>query len=151
MKAIVFLLLGFIPPLVAGPLAGMAYLEILKRRKGWYQVPFWVLLVSLDLLVMLWVATASNVWLSISSLATFAVTPGVCFVTVLVMRNAWRKLEAASGAIPASKGWFTAGRVIIPALQLGTFLVLLFIGPVLCKTGLVVCRDLLGLFSLLFA
>jgi hypothetical protein len=142
MLAIVYLLVGFLPPLVAGPLAGMAFINILKRRKGWYQIPFWALLVVLNLLIMFWVVISSGEWFSVSSFSAFFATPAASIITVLVMRNAWRKLEAAGELGAVSKRWFTAGLVLIPGLQVGMFVALLIYGPLLCKVGLVVCQDL---------
>jgi hypothetical protein len=140
MAAIVYLVLGCIPPLVAGPLAGMAYIEILKRRKGWYQIPFWVFLFILNLLVMYWVASSSEAWASISSSSAFLVTPVAAIATVFVMRSAWRRLAAAGGLDAADKRRFNLGRVLIPVLQIEIFLALLIYGPPLCKAGLVICR-----------
>jgi hypothetical protein len=142
MLAIVYLLVGFIPPLVAGPMAGIVFINILKRRKGWYQIPFWALLVVLNLLIMYWVVSSSGEWFSVSSFSAFFGTPVASIVTVLVMRNAWRRLEAGGGLEAADKRWFTAGLVLIPAVQVGMFVALLIYGPLLCKVGLVVCQDL---------
>jgi hypothetical protein len=140
--AIVFLILGFIPPLIAGPLAGLTFINILKRRKGWYQVPFWVLLVVVNLLVMYWVASSSGEWVSISSFSAYVFTPVASFITVLVMRSAWRRLEAPGGVDAAGKRWFTVSCVLIPALQVVMFVALFLFGPQLCKVGLVVCQAL---------
>ena len=142
MSALVYLLLGCLPPLVAGPLAGIAFIEILKRRKMWYQVLFWALLILLNLLIMFWVASATGAWLSIASLTAFFVTPIACILTVFVMRNAWRRLEVDHGVEGSYKPWFTFGLVLIPALQIGVFAALLIYAPWLCKVGLVICPDL---------
>lgn len=142
MLAIVFLILGLIPPLIAGPLAGLAFINILKRGKGWYQIPFWAVLVVVNLLVMYWVASSSGAWVSISSLSAYVFTPGASFVTVLVMRSVWRRLEVPGGVDAAGKRWFTVGCVLIPALQIVTFAALYHFGPQLCKVGLLVCQDL---------
>jgi len=139
MVAMIYLLLGFVPPLVAGPLAGIAFIEILKRRKLWYQIPFWALLVLLNLMVMYWVASSSGGWLPVSSLSTFFVTP---VASMLVMRNSWRRLEVTNGVDAARKRWFILGFVLIPALQIVMFVALLIYGPLLCKVGLVICLDL---------
>jgi hypothetical protein len=142
MLAMIYLLLGFVPPLVAGPLAGIAFIETLKRKKAWYQIPFWALLVLLNLMVMFWVASSSGMWLPISSLSTFFITPVASIFTVFVMRNAWRRLEVNNGVDATDKRWFTFGSVLIPALQIGMFVALILYGPWLCKVGLVICRDL---------
>jgi hypothetical protein len=142
MLAVIHLLLGFVPPLVAGPLAGFAFIEILKRKKAWYQIPFWALLILLNMLFMVWVASSSGMWSQISSLSTFFITPVAAIFTVLVMRNAWRKLEITNGVDATDKRWFTFGTVLIPALQIGMFVALIIYGPWLCKVGLVICRDL---------
>ena len=142
MLAIIYLLVGCIPPLAAGPMAGIVFINILKRRKRWYQIPFWVFLVVLNLLVMYWVASSSGMWFPIASFSAFFITPGASIVTVLVMRKAWRRLEAAGGIETIDKRWYTAGLVLIPALQVGMFVALLIYGPLLCKAGLVACSDL---------
>jgi hypothetical protein len=142
MLAFVCLLLGCIPPLAAGPLAGFAFIEILKRRKPWYQIPFWALLVLLNLLIMYWVVRESGVWLALSSLSAFFVTPVASILTVPIMRYAWRRLEATDGIEAAYKRWFTIGIVLIPVLQIGLFVALLFLAPWLCRAGLGICRDL---------
>jgi hypothetical protein len=142
MLAFVYLLLGSIPPLVAGPLAGIAFIEILKRRKVWYQIPFWALLVLLNLLIMYWVASSAGLWLSIASLSAFFITPVASIITVFMMRTAWRRLEVANRVDMAVKRWFSLGLVLIPALQIGLFAALLIYGPWLCKAGLVICPDL---------
>ncbi len=142
MLALFYLLLGFIPPLVAGPLAGIACIEILKRRKPWYQIYFWALLLVLNLLVMFWVVGSSGRWLPIASLTTFFGTPVAALLTVLVMRHFWRRLEATDGVDVARTRWFSLARVLIPALQLGTFAVFIIYAPWMCKVGLVICRDL---------
>ena len=141
MVGIVYLLLGCIPPLTAGPLAGLAFINILKRGKGWYQVPFWVLLVLVNGLVMFWVASSTDAWLSISSFSACFFTPVAAIVTVLVMRIAWRRLEASGKIQAARKGWFPIGQVLIPVLQIVSFVALLLFAPLLCKAGLVVCRN----------
>jgi len=140
MVAIVCLILGFIPPLVAGPLAGLAFINLLKRGKGWYQVPFWVLLVLVNLLVMLWVISSSGTWLPIASSAACFFTPVASVLTALVMRMAWRRLEAAGEVDPARKRWFAVGFALIPALQILMFLALIIFAPEACKIGLVVCQ-----------
>ena len=141
MLAIAFLILGFIPPLAAGPLAGLAFINILKRGKGWYQVPFWILLVVVNLLIMFWVVISSGAWLSISSFSACFFTPAASIATVLVMRIAWRSLEATGGIDVARKRWFTVGLVLIPTLQIVMFVALLIFAPLLCKVGLVVCQS----------
>jgi hypothetical protein len=140
MSAMVYLLLGCLPPLVAGPLAGIAFIEILKRRKMWYQVLFWALLILLNLLIMFWVASSTGAWLSIASLSAFFVTPIAAILTVFVMHNAWRRLEIKHEVKVSYKRWFTFGLVLIPALQIGLFAALLISGPWMCKAGLVICR-----------
>jgi hypothetical protein len=145
MLAIVLLLLGFLPPLLAGPLAGTSFITILKQEKPWYQVPFWFLLVILNLLVMIWVATSSGSWLPIASLPAFFFTPIASILTVFVMRNTWRKLEASTQIEKSRKRWFTLGLVLIPALQMSAFVALLIFAPSLCKTGFLFCPDLKGL------
>ncbi len=142
MLAIVYLFLGFIPPLIAGPLAGLTYINILKRGKGWYQIPFWASLVAVNLLVMYWIAGSAGVWISVSSFSACLFTPVAAIVTVLVMRSAWRRLEGSGGVDAAGKRWFTLGFVLIPAVQIGMFVALILFGPLLCKTGLVACRNL---------
>jgi hypothetical protein len=142
MSAIVCLLLGCLPPLVAGPLAGIAFIVTLKRRKMWYQIPFWALLVLLNLLIMFWVASSADIWSSIASLSAFFVTPVASVITVLVMRKTWRRLEVSNGVDVAATRWFTIGLVLIPALQIGFFAALLIYGPWLCNAGLVICPDL---------
>jgi hypothetical protein len=140
--AIVFLFLGFIPPLITGPLAGLTLIYTLKRGKGWYQIPFWALLVVVNLLVMYWVASTSGKWVSISSVSAYVFTPVASFVTVLVMRSAWRRIQVPVGVDAAGKRWFTVGCVLIPALQIVMFVALFLFGPQLCKVGLVVCQAL---------
>jgi hypothetical protein len=142
MAAMFYLLLGFIPPLVAGPLAGVAYIEILKRREPGYQIPFWALLFGLNLLVMVWVAGSSGTWLPISSLTAFIGTPVASILTVFVMRHFWRRLEATHGVDGGRTRWYNLGRVLIPALQLGVFAAFIICAPWLCKVGLVMCKDL---------
>jgi hypothetical protein len=142
MLAVVYLLLGFVPPLAAGPLAGIAFIEILRRRKLWYQVPFWALLVFLNLLIMYWVARSAAAWLSLSSLSAFFATPVASILTLPVMHKFWRRLEAAGGLEAAHKNWLPAGLVLIPALQLGFFIALLIFAPSACKADLVGCLDL---------
>jgi hypothetical protein len=142
MSAIIFLLLGFLPPLAAGPLAGIVFMKFLKREKVWQQILFWVVLVGLDLLIMVWVASAAGRWSSISSLSAFFGTPLASILTVYGMRKALRALET-SGSIDAHRRrWFTLGTVLIPALQLASFTALLIFAPILCKAGLIFCRKL---------
>jgi len=141
MSALVYLLLGCIPPLAAGPLAGMVFIDILKRKKPWYQVPFWALLVFLNLLVMYWVISSSGA-LSISSFSAFFATPVAAILTVPVMRKAWRRLEASGSIEAVHKGRLPFGLVLIPALQIGMFVALLVFAPLMCKAGLLVCWDL---------
>ncbi len=141
MSALVYLLLGCIAPLAAGPLAGIVFMDILKRRKPWYQIPFWALLVLLNLLVMYWVISSSGVWLSISSFSAFFATPVAAILTVPVMRIAWRRLETNGLIAPVHKDWLPFGLVLIPVLQIGTFVALLIFAPLMCKAGLLVCRD----------
>jgi hypothetical protein len=140
--ALVYLMLGFIPPLAAGPLAGLVFIDILKRGKRWYlMVPFWVLLVLVNLLVMFWVVSSSGAWFPISSTSACLFTPVASIITVLIMRFAWRKLEATGGMDVARKRWFTTGLVLIPALQVMVFVAMVILAPWLCKVGLVICQD----------
>jgi hypothetical protein len=139
--AIVYLLLGFIPPLIVGPLAGFTFITILKRGKGWYQIPFWALLVVVNLLVMFWVVSSSGVWVSISSFSAWFFTPVAPFLTLLVMRRIWRRSEVTNGVDVAARRRFNVGFVLIPVLQIVMFVALILFGPLLCKIGLVVCQD----------
>lgn len=141
MSALVYLLLGCIPPLAAGPLAGIVFVDILKRRKPGHQVAFWALLVFLNLLVMFWVIDSSGAWPSISSFSAFFATPLAAILTVPVMRNVSRRLDSANPMDAVQKGWFTFGLVLIPVLQIGMFVALLIFAPFMCKTGMVVCGD----------
>jgi hypothetical protein len=141
MLAIVYLLLGFVPPLIAGPLAGLAFVGILKRGKGWYLIPFWVLLVILNMLVVYWIASPSDEWFPISSFSACFFTPVASIVSLLLIRQAWRRLGAAGEMEAARKRWFTIGFVLIPALQTGMLVALLLFAPQLCKVGLLVCPD----------
>ena len=76
MVGVAFLILGCIPPLAAGPLAGLAFIDILRRGKGWYLAPFWVALLLVNLLVMFWIASSTDAWLSISSFTACFFYPG---------------------------------------------------------------------------
>jgi hypothetical protein len=140
MSAILSLLLGFLPPLAAGPAAGIAYIEILKRRKLQYQAVFWPLLVFLDLLIMFWVASSSGTWSSIGSLSAFFATPIASILTVFVMRSTWRRFESSGGIEASDKRRFTLGVVLIPGLQIGMFAMLLILAPWSCKSGLLICQ-----------
>ena len=142
MWAILCLLFGFIPALIAGPLAGLTFINILKRGKGWYQIPFWLTLVVVNLLVMYWVIGSSGKVFSVASFSAFLLTPVASILTVLVMSKAWRKLEVTGGVDGTGKRWFRLGFVLIPALQVVMFVALIYFGPLLCKVGLVVCRGL---------
>ena len=139
MSAIIFLLLGIIPPLVAGPVAGVVFLNILHRGKGWYQIPFWLALVGLNLLVMLWTVSSSGKWLSVSSFAAFFFTPAAAILTPLVMRRAWNKMEAAGTVNGKQKAGYTVGVLLIPVFQVGIFLAMLILAPWLCTVGVLVC------------
>jgi hypothetical protein len=139
MLGIFYLLLGCIPPLAAGPLAGLAFIEILRRGKGWYQVPFWVILFLVNLLVMFWIVRSTDAWLSIASFSACFTTPVAAITTVLVMRMAWRRLETSGKISAIHKGRFILGLVLIPALQIAAFVALLLFGPLLCTVGLVAC------------
>jgi hypothetical protein len=136
MVGIAYVLLGCIPSL-----AGLAFINILKRGRGWYQVPFWILLVVLNLLVMFWVASSTDALLSISSFSACFFTPVAAIASVLVMRVAWRRLEACGKIDASRKRWFLIGLVLIPALHIMAFVALLLFAPLLCKTGQVVCRN----------
>jgi hypothetical protein len=140
MLAIIYLILGFLPPLAAGPLAGLVYITILKRGKGWQQVLFWVLLAALDFLVVFFVIQAPGRWLPVASLPAFFFTPVAAILTVFVMRRAWRKTGAGEDASPSLKRRFIAGLVYIPALQLGSFLALIRYVPWLCQVGWMACN-----------
>jgi hypothetical protein len=139
MVGILYLLLGFIPPLAAGPLAGLAFINILKRGKGWHQVPFWLALVLVNFLIVFWIATSTQTWLSISSFSAFFSTPLAAIASVLVIRIAWRRLTTRGQIDPARQRWLPIGLVLIPALQILSFVALLLFAPMLCKTGLMVC------------
>jgi hypothetical protein len=141
MIGIVYLLVGCIPPLSAGPLAGLAFIEFLKRGKGRFQGPFWTLLVLVNLLIMFWIASSTNAWLSISSLSACFFTPVAALASVLVIRIAWRRLEASGKIDAAHRRWLPIGLVLIPVLQIMSFVALLLFAPMLCKVGLVVCRN----------
>jgi glucose-6-phosphate-specific signal transduction histidine kinase len=139
MLAMIYLLLGVIPALAAGPLAGLVYISLLKRKDLRYQILFWASLVALNLLLMYWVATSSGKWTSISSVSAFFSTPVASIITVFVMRRAWRKLEPQGTTDAALNRGFMIGCVLIPALQTGIFLALIFFGPHFCKMGWLVC------------
>jgi hypothetical protein len=93
------------------------------------------------MLVMVWIASARDAWGSVSSFTACFITPVAAILSVLVMRAAWRRLEA-TGKIDAScKNRFSIGLVLIPALQIAAFVALLLLGPLLCKIGLTVCQS----------
>ena len=142
MLAIIFLLLGSLPPLALGPLAGMVFINILKRGKLWYQFPFWAFLLVLNLLVMLWIATSSGIWFPIASLSAFFLTPVAAILTVFGMRAAWRRLEASAGVNSVYRRWYSLALVLIPTLQMAAFVALLIFAPWLCKIGFMICRSL---------
>ena len=140
MAALISLVLGIIPPLAAGPLAGVIFLNMLKRGRTWYQLPFWVLLVLVNLLIMFWAVSSPGDWLSIASSSALVFTPVASILTVIVMRMTWRKMEKSGG--PAGTGrkrWFLVGLVLIPLVQLAAFAALLLYAPWLCAAGLVAC------------
>jgi hypothetical protein len=139
MVGILYLLLGCIPPLAAGPLAALVFINILKRGKGWHQLLFWVGLVLVNFLIMFWIATSTQTWLSISSFSACFFTPVAAIAGVLVIRIAWRRLTARGEIDPAHQHWLPIGLVLIPALQIASFVALLLFAPMVCKTGLVVC------------
>jgi hypothetical protein len=142
MMAILYLLLGLVPPLFAGPLAGLAYINILKHGKRWYLIPFWLLLLLVNLLVMDWVVSSARQWFSISSLAACLFTPVASILTILVMRSAWRRLADTRAGDPAGNRWFPLGFVLIPSLQIIIFGAVIISAPLLCKLGWLVCQDL---------
>jgi hypothetical protein len=142
MSAIIQLILGLIPPVIAGPLAGLAFISILKRGRIWHQIAFWVSLVAADLLVMFWVVSSSGAWFPVSSISACFFTPAAPILTIIVMRRAWRRLEVTGGISVTDKRWYRIGSILIPGLQIGMFVALILFGPLLCKVGLVVCQDL---------
>ena len=133
------LILGLLLPLAAGPAAGLAFIEILKRGKPRHQIPFWAALILLNLLIMLWIGGSSGTWLPIASLSAFLVTPLACLLTVFAMRKAWRRVENVDAVDTARKRWFTVGTIMIPLLQGGMFGFLLLFGQRLCEIGLFLC------------
>jgi hypothetical protein len=139
MVGILYLLLGCIPPLAAGPLAGLAFISILKRGKGWYQIPFWLALILVNFLTMFWIATSTLPWLSISSFSACFFTPVAAIASVLVIRIGWRRLNTRAEIDPARHRWLPIGMVLIPELQIVSFVALLLFAPMLCKTGLMAC------------
>ena len=111
MLGIVYLLLGCIPPLAAGPLAGLAFINILKGGKGWYRVPFWMVLVLVNGLVMFWVASSTDAWLSISSFSACFFYPGGCHRHgagdadyLAQARSRWENRGSAQGLVPHRPG-----------------------------------------------
>jgi hypothetical protein len=138
---ILSLLLAFILPILAGPTAGLVFVRLLKRGKGWHQIPFWGLLVVLNLLVAYWMVVTSNEWIPVAGMAACLFTPVAAILTLLAMGFAWRRLQAAGGTDPARKSWFTVGLVLIPALQMGLLAALVVVGPALCTWAHVVCKD----------
>jgi hypothetical protein len=135
------LLLGFIPPLVTGPLAGLVFARLLQRGKGWHHVLFWALLVVLNLLAIFWLASTSNEWFSVSSLATCLFTPAAGVLTLLVMRIAWLRMIAAGQLDTSRRGHFVAGALLISGLQVGMLIVFAILAPMLCGMGLYTCSD----------
>jgi hypothetical protein len=140
MLGLIFLLLGLIPALVAGPLAGLIFINILRRSKYWMQIPFWGILIILDVLFMVWSITSRGTWLPISSVSAFFFTPATAVVTFFVMRYSWRRLDINLTQERMRKRRFTSGIIGIPALQIGMFAALIIFTPGLCKIGLVICQ-----------
>jgi hypothetical protein len=102
-------------------------------------MPFWLALVLVNFLIVFWIATSTQTWLSISSFSAFFFTPLAAITSVLVIRIAWRKLPTRGQIDPARQRWLPIGLVLIPALQIVSFVALLLFAPMLCKTGLMVC------------
>lgn len=141
MLLIAYMLIGFIPPLIAGPLAGLVFVDILKRGEKWLQIPFWILLIAVNLAIVYWIASESDEWFPILSFSACLFTPAASIVTLLLMRHAWRRLETAGRVAPTLRGWYVVGIVLIPILQLGMLAALWLLGPSLCKLGWMVCQD----------
>lgn len=140
MAAIIYFILGILAPLVAGPLAGLVFINILKRRKFWLQVPFWICLVIYNLLVMLWVLTSAGKWLPIASVSAFLFSPIAAIATIPAMRYGKQRAETAQNAGSLPKNWFISGIVGIPVVQMLIFAGGILYAPWLCKVGLVICQ-----------
>ena len=139
MAALLYFTLGIMAPLVGGPLAGMVFIYILKHRKLWLQIPFWLGLLVFNLLITIWVLTSRGVWLPVASVSAFIFTPVAAIVTVPVMRHVKRRVESTGEASVLPKRWFRSGIVGIPVVQAGLFTGAILFAPVLCQVGLVMC------------
>jgi hypothetical protein len=142
MAAIIYFILGCLAPLAAGPLAGLIFINILKRRNIWLQIPFWIGLLVYNLLIMLWVLTSGGKWLPISSLSAFIFTPIAAILTIPVMRFGKHRLEAVLGTGNIPKNWFRSGIAGIPVVQMLIFCGGILLAPWFCKIGLLICQTL---------
>lgn len=141
MLAIVYLVIGLIPPLVAGPMAGIIFINMLKRGKYWLLIPFWLALIIVNLLGMFWVVSSPGIWLPITSVTTFLFTPISVVITILLMRKSWRRRVDDTKISPIRTRWFISGMLGIPALQTLMFVALFIYAPWICKVGLVICQS----------
>jgi hypothetical protein len=138
--AIVYLLLGFVPPLITGPLAGLAFVSIVRRGKAWHQIPFWVFVTAANLLIAYWIATADE-WLPGPTFSTCLFSPFASTLALILVLRARRGLRKATPMDGPRERWLLAGSLLIPILQLAPLIVLWGIGPALCQLGLVACQQ----------
>ncbi len=134
MLALVYLILGIIPPLAAGPLAGVIFINILKRGKPWLQIPFWASLILINTLIMFWVITSAGRWLPISSVSAFVFTPIAAVATIPLMLRVKRWAIDSGGVESLPKGWLRTGMLGIPGLQLLSFAALILARPDCAKS-----------------
>lgn len=131
------LLPGLLLPLVPGPLAGVLFVSLLRRRASRAAfVAFWAGVALANLAVLAWIAIAGRDLSNFGGSTACLFTPAAALLTVLFMQIAWRRSGFTAGTTSVPRRAFLLALLLLPALQLLLPALAALLGPFLGQSGL---------------
>ncbi|MEJ2150280.1 MAG: hypothetical protein P8Z40_12470 [Chloroflexota bacterium] len=142
MNKVIFLVSILLYPIISGPVATLAFIIILRLRKQWAMVLFWLSLVALNVAGFFYLALTLGDFFAGPGFFACMITPIFAIVTVLVSRLLVRRLHQAIGGDDKRQRWLTVGTLLIAFLQIATVFALALLAPWLCEIGIRNCSEL---------
>ncbi|MEK7439233.1 MAG: hypothetical protein AABZ78_00420 [Chloroflexota bacterium] len=133
---------AILPPMLIGPVATWAWIEILKRNVRHEIALYWIALIVGDAAAALFMAINMGSFFPDFGFFACMLIPIMAVISIVMTIIMRKKFEAAVGGDPNRMRWYRIGGLIIFALQIITAFAVVIFAPMLCAVGLRVCSSL---------
>jgi|GEM_PF-1571629 len=139
MNIVIYWLGAILPPMLIGPVATWAWIEILKRNVRHEIALYWVVVIAGDAAAALFMAINLGSFFPDFGFFACALIPVTAILSISITSFTRKRFETSVGGDANRMRWYRLGGLIIFALQMTTAFAVVIVAPLLCTIGLRVC------------